>query len=202
MYKLVGVVLLVLIGTAILNPLLGVPLLLALFVLGLIVREARLAPSPADLTGQAGRATVAEADVAAATLTVTLGEQDDVFEVEVVGESRRQDALERIAQGRTESGPVRSRVEAVLVPEPGNRQDQNAIRVEIEGETVGYVGRDDAEDFAPILWKLVQRRQRLVVPATITGGWERRGGADRGRFGVVLDMLDPEDLEGWLSRTS
>src|SRR5882724_4741764 len=52
--------------------------------------------------------------------------------LEVVGESHRQEALWRIVGGRNPD-PVRRETYAVLVPDPSNRYDPNAIEVRIDG---------------------------------------------------------------------
>lgn len=113
------------------------------------------------------------------------------WSVEVVGESHYQHALERIVGGRTERGS-NLEVAALLLREPTNRWDKNAIRVVIYGETVGYIGRDDCADVQPLIRKLESQGRQAWVRATINGGWINE--TSRGSFGVVLDDL-PEDDE-------
>ena len=60
--------------------------------------------------------------------------------VDVVGESHYQDALEEICGGRTKYD-VYKRVKATLIPEDDNPVDPLAVRVEIEGRTVGYLNK-------------------------------------------------------------
>jgi hypothetical protein len=71
--------------------------------------------------------------------------------IQVVGESSYQDALEGVCGGRTEDGADEF-VEAVLILEDTNPNDHNAVRVDINGCTVGYLTRDFA----------VQYRRRLI----------------------------------------
>ena len=80
-----------------------------------------------------------------ATNVVLLGGRHDL---EVVGESQYQDALWRAAGGRT-AERVRVEVQAVLLPEPDNLYDANAITVLIDGAKVGYLCRDDAHAYRP-----------------------------------------------------
>lgn len=108
---------------------------------------------------------------------------------EVVGESRYQDALERIVGERTEDGAEHECI-AQIVPEPKNRHDRNAMRIDIDGATVGYLSRGDAV----ILRKLLRDqgvRGAVSAGAMIVGGWRRgtgRGRRDLGSFGVRLDV--------------
>ena len=108
------------------------------------------------------------------------------FACEVVGESHYQKALERIAGGRSEDGAEHDCI-AVLVPEPQNKHDRNAIRVDIDGMTVGYLSRSDARDLGKVLRGKGLGGAILTVNAMIVGGWDR-GGGDRGHFGVRLDI--------------
>jgi hypothetical protein len=112
--------------------------------------------------------------------------------LEVVGESRHQEALWEIVGGRQRE-PIRYQTEAVLEPEPDNPFDPNAIRVLVEGRLVGYLSREDAEDYRPGLLRLIQRcaTGHVALAAQIVGGGRR---ADRiGFLGVFLDH-DPADF--------
>lgn len=100
---------------------------------------------------------------------------------EVVGESKYQETLDRIAGGKTRDGHELA-VDARLVLEDENPYDNKAVMVCIDGETVGYLSRAAA------------RRLRAAAPpnttvfacrAKIVGGWKR--GRDSGHYGVELD---------------
>jgi hypothetical protein len=69
-------------------------------------------------------------------------------DLEIVGEASYQDALWSICGG-TEGDRVRHPVIAVLVPEPHNPQDPNAIAVYVEGHVVGYFARELAAQYGP-----------------------------------------------------
>ena len=47
--------------------------------------------------------------------------------------------------------------EALLVPEPSNPHDPNAVMVQIEGRLVGYLPRDEAVAYGPTLRELGER---------------------------------------------
>lgn len=115
--------------------------------------------------------------------------------VDVVGESHYQDALLATVGGRCEDGADRERW-AHLILEPDNPYDRNAVAVYIDGLTIGYLSRTDAQDYQPILTQLWDRYAlRGVCRANIRGGWDR-GGGDVGSFGVKLALAQPEHLLG------
>ena len=108
------------------------------------------------------------------------------YNQQVYGEDHYQDALIRLAGPYSKEGK-RLICDADLYLEPNNPYDRNAIRVEIEGTPVGYIGRYDA----PVLRKQLKAigildGQRVTVEAAIGGG---RIGT---RYGVYLDF----DLPG------
>lgn len=84
------------------------------------------------------------------------------------------------------------RVVAVLVPEPGNQHDPYAVRVDVDGkgrtETVGYLRRDDARAYQPVLLRLRERGYIGICPGRVTGGGPERS------YGVYLHLAGPEAL--------
>lgn len=108
-----------------------------------------------------------------------------------MGESHYQKNLRALAGPPTEDG-VSVEMLATLIPEPTNRYDRNAVRVEIGGLIVGYLDRDTAVDFGERLRALGHPGRSVTVPAVISGGWDR-GGADRGMYGVRLDLVINSD---------
>jgi len=112
--------------------------------------------------------------------------------LEVVGESHYQEILWRIVGGRT-AEPVRYETHAVLVPDPQNSYDENAIEIRIDGLLVGYLSRNDAAAYLPGLLQLIQTSANGLVAlhAGIVGGGPRPDGI--GYLGVFLDH-DPADF--------
>ncbi|MCX7428896.1 MAG: hypothetical protein NTW96_25125 [Planctomycetia bacterium] len=108
------------------------------------------------------------------------------FSIDVVGESKYQPALEFICGGRT-GGSQKKTVEAVLVYEDDNPYDDQAIRVDIQGNTVGYLSRDNARQYRKELKQAGYSAMTATCSARIVGGWDH-GGEDRGLFGVTLDL--------------
>lgn len=111
---------------------------------------------------------------------------DGTFRINAVGESNYQADLELIAGGREYDGASLETV-ATLVPESENPHDPNAVRVDIDGRTVGYLSRRDAVEFRNELANAGYGDAITTCAAMICGGWDR-GGDDRGYFGVRLDL--------------
>jgi hypothetical protein len=113
--------------------------------------------------------------------------------LEVVGESHRQEELWRIVGGRR-AEYVRLDIHAVLVPNPHNPYDPNAIEVRINGSLVGYLSREDATHYRPGLVHVMQANegQLVALNGVICGGGPRED-ARIGFLGVFLDH-DPADF--------
>ncbi len=72
--------------------------------------------------------------------------------------------------------------QALLIPEPANRHDRNAVKVVIRGQHVGYLNKDDAPLYQPMLVRLMDQGFQPVVPAHLWAydsrewaGTDRRG---------------------------
>ncbi len=113
---------------------------------------------------------------------------DGAFRFPIVGESHYQREIESVTGKRTEEGLHGFRIGAVLVPEPTNPYDPNAVAVHIEGLVVGYLARDVAPTFKKALTDGCF--DSAETQAAIRGGWNR-GGGDKGDFGVWLDARLP-----------
>jgi hypothetical protein len=138
-----------------------------------------------------GRASAPDAvDVRTQTIRATLYVGDETLEV--VGESHYQNALWRIVGGVRQEH-VHHEVHAVLMPEPDNAYDPNAIKVLIDGNLVGYLSREDAAAYRPGLLLLMKSNPGTLIAlhGVIVGGGERPDGL--GRLGVFLDH-DPADF--------
>ena len=104
------------------------------------------------------------------------------FEQEVVGEAYHQAAFEKICGPRCEEGESLE-VSVVLVPEPANQFDPNAVAVTVNGLTVGYLARSDASMYVQMFGK-----KRLPCTGMIVGGWEND--KSKGHYGIRLDIPD------------
>jgi hypothetical protein len=127
--------------------------------------------------------------------------------VEVVGESHRQPALERVARAATGPEPyeaelkgrARSRARsserrwfrAALLREPGNQYDPNAIAVHATGVgLVGYLDRETALGYLPVFDELARQGYAVgACPAFLVGGGDVS-------WGVMLCLSSPDAVIG------
>jgi hypothetical protein len=115
-------------------------------------------------------------------------------DLEVVGESYRQDNLWHVfgGQHQPEAHRFRKNVHATLLAEDGNPYDDNAVSVWIDGLMVGYLPRDEANRLRPGLLKLQEREGKpIALEGVIVGGGMRDNGP--GLLGVFL-RYNPEDF--------
>ena len=108
------------------------------------------------------------------------------FAVEVVGVSRRQDALAAVVERYGRSGRTVT-VDAQLVLENSNPHDANAVRVEIDNALIGYLSRDNAARYRADLVAADTPGATVQCKARIVGGFETTSG-ERASFGVRLDL--------------
>jgi hypothetical protein len=110
------------------------------------------------------------------------------FDQEVVGESHYQGNLKRICGGYKKEGS-KLRAVAVLVYEDENEHehDDQAIRVDIQGYTVGYLSRDDARKYRRRIDKTGNEGITISCNAKVVGGRET-GILSSTNFGVWLDL--------------
>lgn len=135
--------------------------------------------------------------VATRVPAVLLGGDDDL---EVVGESFYQDALWALSGASPGGDRTRVEIIAVLVPEPTNPHDSNAIGIHIEGRLVGYLARQTAQEYFPGLRRVMAERGRYIaLNGVIVGGGYYDDGP--GRLGVWLEH-DPVDFGVRQTRTA
>jgi hypothetical protein len=110
------------------------------------------------------------------------------YKFDIVGESHYQAALEAICGPRKEDGEQKQ-VIAFLILEDSNPYDKFAVRIDIEGKTVGYMSKQSARSFRRQVEKanIPDNGLDLACYAMIRGGWDR-GGGDKGHYGVWLDI--------------
>jgi hypothetical protein len=112
---------------------------------------------------------------------------DKMFRLAIVGESHYQEALEEICGGERDDDGVDRVLNASLVLEDSNPYDPQAVRVDIDGKTVGYLSRPTARRFRQEIAAGQPAGTTLPCKARIKGGWDR-GAGDRGHFGVWLNL--------------
>ncbi|MEX4009375.1 HIRAN domain-containing protein [Neoaquamicrobium sediminum] len=115
------------------------------------------------------------------------------YDQDIVGEANYQDALNRTCGGKTEDGHEHE-CSAQLFEEPTNKYDSNAVKVTINGRTVGYLSRADAVDYKRALASAGLAGRAVDVDAIVVGGWDR-GNRGSGHYGVKLDMEMPPEFD-------
>ncbi len=126
--------------------------------------------------------------------------------VDVVGEGSYQGTLERIGGGKTIDGMRDRDHMALLIPEPTNPYDPNAVRVVLipsapgaPAGSIGYLSREDAVAYRPIIDYLAAWGQVMAARASLEGGWDR-GSNDRGNIGVILHVSTVADCWAELAK--
>ncbi len=127
--------------------------------------------------------------------------------VEVVGESHYQSTLQALAGGLDANGPRVRDHRAVLVPEPDNAYDPNAVRVIVvppatgQGRwgKVGYLSRADAVAYRPVIDRLAALGYVVGFQASLEGGQLTETG-QRKFVGVWLYLGTPRALMAELDR--
>lgn len=109
---------------------------------------------------------------------------EDDYSSKVAGTSNYQDELLDICGGYNRDGHGYETI-AMLVRDPKNPHDPNAIKVEIEGQCVGFLPKQQAERIAAEMDSEGFSQSR--VEAQVVGGW-RTNQYDRGSFGIRLRM--------------
>lgn len=117
---------------------------------------------------------------------VQLSQNRDEYTFEIVGENSYQDALKSIAGAKGQESKCMF-IGAVVEHEPSNPYDANAMRVSINGKTVGYFSKAHAAKMRQsMLQKNISLNTKLNIPAVIVGGW--RNSHSEGHYGVKLNF--------------
>lgn len=111
-------------------------------------------------------------------------ERSIIYLVDIVGEQSYQANLRKIAGPKQEKSKY-VKVMARVVSEPFNAYDKNAVKIEINGLTVGYLSRNDAKLLAG---KVINK----TVPVLINGGWLDND--SEGSYGVKLGIQSLNEL--------
>lgn len=122
---------------------------------------------------------------AANETSINLTPNKTSYAYDIVGEQAYQKNLKKIAGPKEEESKF---VEcyAKVSSEPFNQYDKNAVKVEINGLTVGYLSKSEAA-------KLAGRVINKTVPAVINGGW--KDDESTGSYGVKLAINSVMDLK-------
>ena len=111
---------------------------------------------------------------------------DELYAVDVFGESKYQNELDMICGGKTPNGHSKV-VKATLTVEANDYSDDKILRVAIEGKTIGIVKGNDSLQHCKMLEKIGKPNLTTTCSALIVGGWDD-GEGDTGFYGVKLDL--------------
>jgi hypothetical protein len=146
-------------------------------------------------------------EMAAEEVRQSSAEDDaDLVELDIVGESYRQDALAAIA-GPKQEEDKRTLVGVTLRCEPANEHDPHAIRVEVMGTLLAYMSRLLAAVMSPAMQDSCGGV--LEARGLIVGGW--RDARSEGHYGIRVwitqddswrlglrpDVIDPRLRPRW-----
>lgn len=112
---------------------------------------------------------------------------DNGDECDIVGESYYQDAIKLLA-GLDEENIGSKKFKAFLIPEDNNPYDNKAVRVDIDGMTVGYFGREDARSFRRRLGANKLSGQITACNAVVIGGRGPRG--EQWHYDIFLNIKE------------
>lgn len=106
----------------------------------------------------------------------------------VVGESHYQDALRQTATICTPGEEGRPSFQAILVAEPENQYDPNAIAVYSTYGKLGYLSRHEAVEYAEVFAEI----RRMGSQGGGCLGLLNGGQPDKPSYGVTLLLADPD----------
>jgi hypothetical protein len=107
------------------------------------------------------------------------------YDFEIVGETYYQSAIKKLAE-QNDAPVYEKEYKALLVPDDGNKYDDKAVRVDIEGKTVGHLSREDARSFRRRLGAKRLTGRITFCKAIICGGGVRNG--EKCKYGIYLNI--------------
>ena len=121
--------------------------------------------------------------------------------VDVAGGSHHQREIRQLFGRQPLSHGRELETTAQLVPEPHNRFDRHAVQVRVDGNLIGYLPREVAGDYSPVLMQIVQAgataqcNARIWARDEIELVFDRRGGSREIVRGLhtrgTLDLAEP-----------
>lgn len=115
---------------------------------------------------------------------------------EVAGESHYAKSIRNLFGTNFTPPGAELTVVAQLVPEPNNRHDRNAVGAWVGNNQVGYLPREEAVRYSPVLSALVAEGWLPQVAARVWGGerFDYEQEKDTFRGSVSLDLAEPHML--------
>lgn len=109
----------------------------------------------------------------------------DEYEFDIVGEGSYQQALKAFRGDMDDPTPCVGT--ALIIPEDNNPYDDKAVKVTIQGLTIGYLSREDARSFRKRLAAMKLGAAVTSCGVQITGGHTLRNG-QTAHLGARLDI--------------
>jgi collagen type III alpha len=116
---------------------------------------------------------------------------------DIVGESQYGAAIRALLPKSLKGDGAEVHVPVSLVHDPNNRHDSNAIEVRASSGVIGFLSRENAARYAPVLASLQRNGRIATTQARIWGrvGSSDYGGRSEDFFGSVrLDLAEPHML--------
>jgi HIRAN domain-containing protein len=115
---------------------------------------------------------------------------------DVVGESHYTRAIRQLLGRDFKANGTEIITTATLLVDPNNKHDRNAVGVWAGGNLVGYLPREEAARYAPVLSQMMSRGWSPQVAARIWGAeWDDYDGRSKEfRGSVRLDLAEPHML--------
>jgi hypothetical protein len=99
---------------------------------------------------------------------------------DIVGESFHEAAIRSFFPKRIGEGDRELFIMASLIPEPTNPYDKHAVKVVVGGQHAGYLSKEDAPNYQPVIARLIQQGLLPVTKCRIYGSeYEEWVGTDR-----------------------
>jgi hypothetical protein len=116
--------------------------------------------------------------------------------IEVVGESHYTSSIKALFTAGVKADGAEITTTVQLLPEPLNKHDRHAVGVWAGSRQIGYLSRQDAVRYSPVLLALVARGWTPRVSAQIWAQQWTTGAGDRNGFSasVRLQLAEPHML--------
>ncbi|WP_278234770.1 HIRAN domain-containing protein [Isoptericola sp. AK164] len=121
-------------------------------------------------------------------------------DTEIVGEAYRRDSFRKLFKKHALASGQEYYGDAVLVPERNNPHDSQAVRVDVDEFEVGYLPREEAQRYRPVLDRLLQDGRAAVTPVRVwatnsDGTWRARVTIALGEPGEIVPANGRPDGE-------
>lgn len=116
------------------------------------------------------------------------------YDFKIAGEAAFQDNLLKITGNKCEQAKCMN-LQAIIQADPTNKYDLNAVRVQINNLTIGYLNPQTARDFKEVLAvRKIDPATIFTADAKIVGGWKDH--KSEGNLAVYLDIDNDKYVYG------